>query len=88
MAGGVFEVDLVGTNAEATDNEEVLGLAKNALGELSLGADADDVDIAGGKELAGVTREVPISNSTGEGHNDDEGHCFGNEGHQITKKKN
>lgn len=44
--GGILEVDLVGTNTEATDDNEVLGLPQNASSELSLGTNTDDVDIS------------------------------------------
>ena len=46
MAGSIVEIDLVGTDAEAADDEQVLGFAQHLLGELRLRADADDVDIA------------------------------------------
>ncbi len=51
MLSGVFEVDLVGTNAEAADDEQVLGLAKDLLRQFGLGADADNVDVTGRRVL-------------------------------------
>jgi len=44
IAGSVIEVDLVGTDTEAADDEQVLGLTEDLLGELRLGTDADDLD--------------------------------------------
>lgn len=61
MAGSKVEVDLVGANAEATNDKEVLGLTQNTLGKLGLRADADDVDIAGDGLLASVTEQFLIS---------------------------
>lgn len=66
MAGSEVEVDLVGTNAEATNDKEVLGLTKDTLGQLGLGADADDVDIAGDRLLASVTEKFLISIDEGQ----------------------
>lgn len=41
-----LQVDLVGTNAEASNNEQVVSLVKDLLGELSLGTDTNDVYVA------------------------------------------
>lgn len=46
MAGSVIEVDLVGTDTEAADDEQVLGLTEDLLGELRLGTDTDDLDFS------------------------------------------
>jgi len=45
-ACGVDEVDLIRADAKTADNDEILGLAEDALGELGFGADTDDVDVA------------------------------------------
>lgn len=45
MLGGIVQVYLVGTDAEAADDEEVLGLTKNLLGQLGLGPDSNNVNI-------------------------------------------
>ena len=45
MVGGILEVDLVSTDAEASDNDQVLGLLQNPLGKLGLGANTDDVNV-------------------------------------------
>jgi hypothetical protein len=41
-----LKVDLVCSNAEAADDDQVLGLLQHPLGELRLRADADDMHIA------------------------------------------
>lgn len=46
MAGGVIEINLVGTDAEAADDQQVLGLAEDLLAQSGLGANADDVNVA------------------------------------------
>lgn len=45
-ASGISEVDLVGSDTEASDDEQVLGLAQNLLAQLCLGADTDNMDLA------------------------------------------
>jgi hypothetical protein len=45
ILGGELKVDLVGTDTEAADDEEVLGLSEDLLGELCLGANTDDLDV-------------------------------------------
>lgn len=45
MLGGILEVDLVGTNTEASDHDQVLGLLEDSCGELGLGADADHMNV-------------------------------------------
>ena len=45
ILGSKLEVDLVGTDTEATDDEEVCGLTENLLGELCLGANTDDLNV-------------------------------------------
>jgi len=45
MLGSIVEVDLVGTDAEASDDNEVLCLAEDTLAQLRLGSDSDDMDI-------------------------------------------
>lgn len=52
MVSSVIEVDLVGTDAEAADHLEVLGLAKDFVGELGFRANADDVDITSDERLS------------------------------------
>lgn len=43
--GSISEVDLVGSDTEASDDEQVLGLAQNFLAQLCLGADTDNMDL-------------------------------------------
>lgn len=43
----VVEVDLVGTDAEASHYEQVLGFAQDFLGKLGLGSNTDDLNITG-----------------------------------------
>lgn len=45
MAGSEIEVDLVGTDTEAANNEQVLGLAEDLFGELGLGTNTNDLDV-------------------------------------------
>nr|POE56575.1 hypothetical protein CFP56_33547 [Quercus suber] len=45
VCGSIFEVDLVRTDAEAADDDQVLGVLEDAVGEMCLGADADDVHV-------------------------------------------
>jgi hypothetical protein len=45
MVSGILEVDLVGTDAEASDNDEILGLLQNPLRELSLRTNTDDMNV-------------------------------------------
>lgn len=52
ILGGKLEVDLVGTNTEAADDEEVCGLTEDLLGELCLGSDTNDLDVAVGNNLS------------------------------------
>ena len=46
MAGSEIEVDLVGTNAEAANDQQVLGLLEDLLTQLGLGVNANDVNFA------------------------------------------
>lgn len=46
VVGGVVEVDLIGADAEATHDKQVLGLAKDTFGQLCFGANANDMDVA------------------------------------------
>lgn len=43
--GSKLEVDLVGTDTEAADDEEVCGLTKDLFGELCFGANTDDLNV-------------------------------------------
>lgn len=45
LVSGILEVDLVGTDTEATDDDKVLCFLQDSCGELGLGANTDDVDI-------------------------------------------
>lgn len=45
LFSGILEIDLVGTDTEATDDDEVLCLLQDSCGELGLGANTDDVNI-------------------------------------------
>lgn len=45
MASRVVEVDLVGPDAEAADDQQVLGLGKDTVRQFGLGADTNDMDI-------------------------------------------
>ena len=45
MRRGVLEVDLVRADAEAADDNQVLGFGEDAGSELGFGMDAKDVDI-------------------------------------------
>jgi hypothetical protein len=45
VLGGIFEVDLVGADAEAADDNEVLSLAQHPLRKFRLGADSDGVNV-------------------------------------------
>jgi hypothetical protein len=45
MRRGVLEVDLVRADAEAADDNQVLGFGEDAGSELRFGTDAEDVDI-------------------------------------------
>ena len=45
LVGGILEVDLVGTDTEATDDDKVLCFLQDSCGELCLGANTNDVDI-------------------------------------------
>ncbi|MCY1446450.1 hypothetical protein D9M71_630190 [compost metagenome] len=55
LAGGI-EVDLVGTDAEAADGDELLRAVEHLFGELGARADADEVGV-GDLFLQFVTRE-------------------------------
>jgi hypothetical protein len=46
VRGGVLEVDLVRADAEAADDDEVLGFGEDASGELRLRTDSKDMDIS------------------------------------------
>jgi hypothetical protein len=59
VVGGILEVDLVGTDAEAADNDQVLGLLQNPLRELGLRADTDDMNITALLEAV-VRNGLPI----------------------------
>lgn len=43
--GGILEIDLVGTNAETSDHDQVLGLLEDSRRELGLGADTDHMNV-------------------------------------------
>lgn len=43
--GSKLEVDLVGTDTEAADDEEVCGLTEDLFGELCFGANTDDLNV-------------------------------------------
>lgn len=45
MTCGVIEIDLVSTDAKAANDEQVLGLAENALAQLSFGANSNNMDV-------------------------------------------
>jgi hypothetical protein len=45
LVGGILEVDLVGTDTEATDDDKVLRFLQDSCGELRLRANTNDVDI-------------------------------------------
>lgn len=45
LFGGILEVDLVGTNAEATDHNQVLSLLEDPRGELGLGTDTNHMNV-------------------------------------------
>ena len=51
MLGGILQVDLVGADAEAADDGEVLSLCQYLGRQLCLGADTNNVDITLGKML-------------------------------------
>jgi hypothetical protein len=46
ILGSKLEVDLVGTDTEAADDKEVCGLTEDLFGELCLGANTDDLNVA------------------------------------------
>jgi hypothetical protein len=46
ILGGKLEVDLVGTDTEAADDEEVCSLTEDLLSELCLGTDTNDLNVA------------------------------------------
>lgn len=52
MLRSIVEVDLVGSNAEAADHDQVLGLTEDFGSELGLGSDPDNVDIPIESQLA------------------------------------
>lgn len=52
-AGGVWEIDLGGADAEAADCEEVFGMFENVGSQFGLGADTDNVDIPVGQSCIG-----------------------------------
>ena len=52
MSCRVVEVDLVGTDAEASHYEQVLGFAQDFLGKLGLGSNTNDLNITRKGELA------------------------------------
>lgn len=43
--GGILEVNLVGSDAEAADHNQVLSLLEDPRGELSLGADTNHMNV-------------------------------------------
>lgn len=45
ILGSKLEVDLVGTDTEAADDEEVCSLTEDLFGELCLGADTDNLNV-------------------------------------------
>ena len=45
VLSGILEVDLVGTDAEAADHNQVLGLLEDSCGELGLGADTNHMHV-------------------------------------------
>lgn len=47
VGGSVFEVDLVRADAEAANDEQVLGLTQDLLGQLGLGANTNDMHVPG-----------------------------------------
>jgi hypothetical protein len=63
MTGGVVEIDLVGANAEAADDQQVLGLAEDLFAESGLGANTDDVNIA--RKHVFVSKSVATSRLLG-----------------------
>lgn len=46
MLGSKIKVDLVGSNAKAPDDNQILCFAENLFAQLRLGSDSDDVYIA------------------------------------------
>lgn len=46
LFGGIIEIDLVGTDAEATDDNQILRLAEDLFAKLGLGSDADDMNVS------------------------------------------
>lgn len=46
VSGSIFEVDLVGTNAEAAYNNQVLCLTENLFVKLGLGSDTNNMHIS------------------------------------------
>lgn len=54
--GGIIEIDLVGSDTEAADHDEVLSLTENPLGELGLRADTDSMDITVSWKLLSALR--------------------------------
>jgi hypothetical protein len=45
MLGGIVEVDLVCSNAEASDDDQVLCLTQHSVVQLRLGANTNNVDV-------------------------------------------
>lgn len=57
MSGGVLQVDLVGADTEAADDQQVLGFAEDLFRQLGLGTNADDMDVPTSRS-ANVNRET------------------------------
>lgn len=51
MLGGIVKINLVGTDTETADHNEVLSLAKDIRGELRLRTDTDSMDITIWRQL-------------------------------------
>jgi hypothetical protein len=57
MRRGVLEIDLVRADAEASDDNQVLGFGEDAGSKLSFGTDTEDVDITKEGSLVGESFE-------------------------------
>lgn len=60
-ASSIIEVDLVGSDTEASDDEQVLGLAQNLLAQLCLGADTNNMDLT--SICQGQRRSIAVKDS-------------------------
>lgn len=60
VSRGIFEVDLVGTNTEASHDNQVLCFAEDSLIELGFRSDSNDVDVTTEQLLAGCDSKLDL----------------------------